>query len=356
MAASRAPQEAFWNGKRVLVTGHTGFKGGWLTLWLHRLGANTTGIALAPETRPSLFEAAAIGDLCKGHITDIRDAEAVLSIARQEKPEIVFHLAAQPLVRQSYRDPLATLSSNVMGTANVLDAMRGLDSVRVVVVVTTDKVYANNEWEYPYRECDPLGGHDPYSASKAACELITTSYRDAYLHKQGVAVATARAGNVIGGGDWADDRLLPDAIRAWQTGSVLRIRSPDAIRPWQHVLEPVNAYLTLAEQLWARPEIAGAFNFGPPSNEARTVREIINQALTAHGAGQVAYEPDIDQPHEAGTLKLETAKAQHLLAVFPRWNVDEAVRRTVAWYRGLERGENARGLCVADISDFERLQ
>ncbi len=235
---------AFWHGKRVLVTGHTGFKGGWLVLWLRQLGATVCGTALPPATNPNLFELARVAEGIDSHFCDIRDSEHLAALVRACRPDIVLHLAAQPLVRASYRDPLGTFSSNIMGTAHVLDALRGLDSVRVALMVTTDKVYRNLEQPYPYREDDALGGHDPYSASKAASEIVIASYRDAFLREQGVAVASARAGNVIGGGDWSEDRLIPDAVRAWQADEILEIRRPQAIRPWQHVLEPLHGYLT----------------------------------------------------------------------------------------------------------------
>ncbi|BCX12095.1 MAG: CDP-glucose 4,6-dehydratase [Thermosynechococcus sp.] len=271
----------FWQGKRVLITGHTGFKGGWLALWLRELGATLCGISLPPATQPCLFELARVGEGMESHFIDIRDVESLARTVRKFAPQIVVHLAAQPLVRASYRDPLLTFATNIMGTAQVLDSLRGLDSVRVAVFVTTDKVYENREWPYPYRETDSLGGHDPYSASKAASELVVASYREAFLREQGIAVATARAGNVIGGGDWSEDRLIPDAIRAWQSGKQLFVRRPEAIRPWQHVLEPLYGYLVLAERLWDQPHLAGAYNFGPDPAEAATVRAVIEYARAA---------------------------------------------------------------------------
>lgn len=354
VSAHRLASAEFWGGKRVLLTGHTGFKGGWLTLWLQRLGAMVTGIALPPCTTPSLFELARIGEgIDTSHFCDIRDAVGLAAIVRATNPEIVFHLAAQPLVRASYRDPLGTLSCNVMGTAHLLDALRGLDSVRVAVVVTTDKVYSNNEWPFPYREDDVLGGHDPYSASKAASEIVVASYRDAFLASQGVAVASARAGNVIGGGDWSVDRLIPDAVRAWQLDRVLDIRRPEAIRPWQHVLEPLGGYLKLAEKLWTEPTSAGAYNFGPHTQEAATVREVIALARAAYGDGEVRFSDGSEGPHEAGWLALEIAKARGVLGVSPRWHLDEAVERTMVWYRQQKGGADARALCEAEIIAYE---
>ena len=343
----------FYRGRRVLVTGHTGFKGGWLTLWLARLGAHVTGISLPPATTPNLFTLARIDTCCASHYCDIRDAQALAEHVRMARPELVFHLAAQPLVRASYRDPLGTLSSNVMGTAHLLDALRNLDSVRVALMVTTDKVYRNNEWVYPYREDDALGGHDPYSASKAASEIVIDSYRDAFLREQGVAIASARAGNVIGGGDWSEDRLIPDAVRAWQHGRLLEIRRPQSIRPWQHVLEPLAGYLRLAERLWHRPELAGAYNFGPHTHEAATVREVVELARAAYGRGGVHYGDGQEGPHEAGWLALETAKARTVLDQVPRWSLTETVSCTMEWYRLQQEGADAKVLCESEIAAYE---
>lgn len=343
---------AFWQGKRILITGHTGFKGSWLTLWLKQLGADVTGVALPPNTQPNLFGIARISECATNHFCDIRDLNHTNQIIRAARPEIVLHLAAQPLVRLSYREPVATYASNVMGTVHVLDALRDLDSVRVAVMVTTDKVYCNQEHFYPYRETDALGGHDPYSASKAASEIVIASYRDAFLAQQGIAIASARAGNVIGGGDWSEDRLIPDAIRAWQTNQMLSIRHPKAIRPWQHVLEPLASYLDLAESLWQSPQLAGAYNFGPPTHEACTVKELIEQARSAYGQGTVLYGEQSDGPHEAGWLALETAKARVTLNSKPRWSLNESVHRTMDWYRTQQAGADARKLCETEIADY----
>lgn len=345
------PDLLFWRGKRVLITGHTGFKGAWLALWLQRLGAQVTGIALAPATTPALFTLARVAQGMDSHFCDVRDAAALAAIVRTAQPDIVMHLAAQALVRQSYKTPIETFSTNIMGTAHLLDALRDLPSARVAVVVTTDKVYRNREWAYPYREDDPLGGHDPYSASKAAAELVTASYRDAFLAEQGVAVATARAGNVIGGGDWSQDRLLPDAVRAWEQGATLHIRHPEATRPWQHVLEPLAAYLRLAEVLWQQPQRAGAYNFGPLPHEAATVKNVVELASSAYPASVTSYHSD-SGPHEAHWLALETAQARSLLGVQPRWPLATAVARTMDWYRAQQQGEDAQVLCQADIDIF----
>lgn len=347
---------AFWAGRRVLVTGHTGFKGGWLALWLSRLGARVTGLALAPHTRPSLHALAEVDRLLEAsHVQDLRDARGVADVIRQARPEVVFHLAAQALVRPGYRDPLATFATNIMGSAHVLDALRGLDSVRAAVIVTTDKVYRNREWPHPYREGDELGGHDPYSASKAAAELVTASYRDAFLTGQGVAVATARAGNVIGGGDWSEDRLLPDAVRAWQAGAVLAIRRPDATRPWQHVLEPLAGYLALARALVRDPALAGAWNFGPPADAAATVREVVTLAARAWPGAQVEFQAAPQGPHEAGLLALDVAQARARLGVRARWDLAQSVRRTLDWHRQVHLGASARACCEHDLDAYEAL-
>lgn len=342
----------FWYNKKVLITGHTGFKGAWLSLWLSRLGAVVTGIALPPETDPNLYTLALVNDYVNSHECDIRDADKVANIIRSADPEIVFHLAAQPLVRSSYQDPLATFATNVQGTAHVLDAVRILNNIRVVVAITTDKVYRNLEHSFPYRESDHLGGHDPYSASKAASELVISSYRDAFLNEQGVAVASARAGNVIGGGDWAEDRLLPDAVRAWSTDQQLYIRRPQAIRPWQHVLEPLAGYLRLAEKLHERPDLDGAYNFGPQTHEAATVSEVIELASAAFGHGEVTWGDGTEGPHEAGWLALEIAKARAILGFKPCWTLEEAVERTMNWYQRQLAGESARELCLTDITAY----
>jgi CDP-glucose 4,6-dehydratase len=347
------PDPAFWQGRRVLLTGHSGFKGAWLALWLRRLGAEVRGISLTPSTVPSLFDAASLGSAMDSHFCDIRERETLAALVRQARPEIVLHLAAQALVRPGYRDPVETFATNVMGTAHLLDALRGLDSVRSLVVVTTDKVYRNREWHYPYREDDALGGHDPYSASKAAAEMVVASYRDSFLRAQGIGVASARAGNVIGGGDWSGDRLIPDAMRAWDAGTALQIRRPQAIRPWQHVLEPLAAYLRLAERLWHEPGLAGAYNFGPQTHEAATVREVIELARSVRGRGEVVWGDGTEGPHEAGWLALEIAKARELLGVRPAWPLAEAVRRSVNWYLGHARGEDCLALCEADLNAYE---
>ena len=353
MTTDGGPRAEFWRGKRVLLTGHTGFKGAWLALWLHRLGATVVAISLPPETKPNLFALAGIEAIVASHFCDIRDATATAALIERARPEIVFHLAAQALVRPGYRDPLATFATNVQGTANVLDALRPLDCIRVVVAITTDKVYKNREQPYRYRETDALGGHDPYSASKAAAELVIVSYRDSYFAQRSVAVASARAGNVIGGGDWSEDRLLPDAIRAWSADQPLQVRRPQATRPWQHVLEPLLGYVSLAEQLWQRPTLADAYNFGPESQEAATVREVVQLARDVYGTGQVVWGDGTEGQHEAAWLALEIDKARSALGFNPRWPLAEAVSRTMLWYRRQRDGATARALCEADIDAYE---
>lgn len=347
------PDPSFWAGRRVLLTGHTGFKGAWLALWLHRLGAHVVGVSLPPSTIPNLVELAGIDELIEGHSVDIRHAELLAERVRTAKPEVVLHLAAQALVRTSYREPLQTFATNVQGTANLLEAVRATTSVRVVVAITTDKVYRNIEHVYPYRETDALGGHDPYSASKAAAEIVIASYRDSYLANAGVALASARAGNVIGGGDWSEDRLIPDAVRAWGANQSLIVRRPDAFRPWQHVLEPLAGYLRLAERLWLSPDLAGSFNFGPDTSEAASVRHVVELARQTYGKGEVTWGEGQEGPHEAGWLALETAKARHMLGVAPRWQLGKSVERTLTWYRHCEEGQDVRCLCLQDIAHFE---
>ena len=347
--------QGFWRGKRVLLTGHTGFKGSWLTIWLERLGARVTGLSLAPATEPNLYTEAKIAALCDSRIGDIRDAAALSALVKETQPEIVLHLAAQPLVRASYRDPLETFSTNVMGTAHVLEAVRGVDSVRVAVMVTTDKVYRESGAHRAYAEDDALGGHDPYSASKAASEIVIGSYRDAFLGERGVAVASARAGNVIGGGDWSEDRLIPDAVRAWQAGKTLEVRRPEAVRPWQHVLEPLAGYLTLARRLWQEMPLAGAYNFGPPAGDAAPVREIVMLARSAYGSGDVDFATDAQGPHESAFLTLDATKAERALGVTPRLTLADAVGRTMAWYRAHRERGDALALCRADIAAYEAL-
>lgn len=328
-----------YRGKRVLVTGHTGFKGSWLALWLNELGAEVTGIALPPETHPNHWDRLALPT--NEHRLDIRDHKALKRAFLATRPEIVFHLAAQPLVRRSYRDPLETWSTNVMGTANVFEACRHTPSVRAIVAITTDKCYENREWPWGYRETDRLGGHDPYSASKAGSELVAASYRSAFFHAEHTPLlATARAGNVIGGGDWSEDRLIPDLVRAVSQNQSLEIRSPLATRPWQHVLESLSGYLLLGQRLLQGDKTcAEAWNFGPEPEGNRTVSEVLGK-LNAHWANMRWHVTDKPQPHEATLLYLDSAKARSKLHWQPAWNFDAALEKTSAWYRSwLEQGK-----------------
>jgi CDP-glucose 4,6-dehydratase len=343
----------FWRDRRVLVTGHTGFKGGWLCHWLAMLGAKVHGFALAPPTEPNLYTIARGRSTVVGEfIADIRDPDALAHAFAASRPEIVLHLAAQPLVRNSYALPVETYTTNVLGTVHLLEAVRQNDSVRVVINVTTDKCYENREWARAYKESDALGGRDPYSSSKACSELVTAAYRDSFLSGAGVAVATARAGNVIGGGDFAADRLVPDFLRALDSGSVLRIRSPRATRPWQHVLEPVSGYLVLAERLHAEPSaFAEAFNFGPPDDDSREVGWLVERL--AAGSPGARWEIDgTPQPHESQALRLDSSIARSRLGWQPRWHVDDALERTLFWHRAWRRGSDMYAVTRQQIVDY----
>jgi CDP-glucose 4,6-dehydratase len=343
----------FWKGKRVLVTGHTGFKGGWLSLWLADRGAQVHGYALQPPTEPNLHTVCGLSRrFASSVIADVRDAAALVRSLRAAAPEVVFHLAAQPLVRHSYAAPVETYATNVMGTVHLLDAVRDTPSVRAVVVVTTDKCYENHEHARPYSEADALGGFDPYSSSKACAELVASAYRRSFLAPRGVAVATARAGNVLGGGDWAPDRLVPDFLRAIDRGQPLAIRSPRATRPWQHVLEPLSGYLALAERLLTHgEEFAEAWNFGPDPDDVQTVQWIAEQ-LCARIAGASWRADPAPQPHEAHTLMLESAKAQRRLGWRPRWNLPIAMERTIQWHQAWKRGDDMHDFTRRQIAEF----
>ncbi len=349
---------AFWYRKRVFLTGHTGFKGGWLSLWLQQLGAQVTGYALPPPSQPSLFELARVAEGVTSVIGDIRDSARLTAAMRTAEPEIVIHMAAQPLVRRSYVDPVETYSTNVMGTVHLLEAVRQCSSVRAVVNVTTDKCYENKEWVWPYRENEPMGGYDPYSNSKGCAELVSSAYRNSFFppaiySQHGVALATARAGNVIGGGDWAADRLIPDILGAFATGKPAIIRSPHAIRPWQHVLEPLSGYLTLAQRLVEGGSKYGeAYNFGPLSEDARPVQWIVEQLCDLWGRG-ASWEVDAcSHPHEANYLKLDISKAAHRLAWHPCLHLHEALEMTVAWSAGQRRGDDVRALSLGQIDTY----
>jgi CDP-glucose 4,6-dehydratase len=347
----------FWRERRVFLTGHTGFKGSWLALWLAHEGARTTGYALPPPTTPSLYELAGVGAHLDSVIGDINDGAHLRAAMETARPEVVFHLAAQPLVRDSYAKPVSTFATNVMGTVNVLEAARAVPSVRSVVVVTTDKCYQNREWVWGYREGDALGGHDPYSASKAAAEIVTASYRASFFAggAGGASIATARAGNVIGGGDFAWDRLLPDFIRALEHKTELEIRHPGAIRPWQFVLEPLLGYLELAERAHAgEAGIADAWNFGPDEAGTRTVGEIIEGFATACAPHRPAirFGAAAPQVHEATLLKLDTSKARARLAWRPRLDLDATLALTAEWYRGYLEGADLRALTERQLERY----
>jgi CDP-glucose 4,6-dehydratase len=344
----------FWRKQRVLITGHTGFKGSWLSEMLIGLGARVSGLSLMPETTPALFDQLGLSDRMEHAIGDIRDPSVVEDAVRRASPTILFHLAAQPLVRRSYRQPLDTWATNVMGTAHVLEAVRSLDAPCAVVVVTTDKVYQNLEWEHPYRETDQLGGHDPYSASKAGTELVVANWRSAFLSSSPIRIATARAGNVIGGGDWSEDRILPDLARAFAGGEPLRIRNRHAIRPWQHVLDPLAGYLLLAEAL-VGPDSARfetSFNFGPEPSDQRSVGALV-EAASRHWQGEWLDLTDPDAPHEAGRLSLSIERARNVLGWSPRWGVEEAVAVSVEWYRSVQEGADPVALTASQIIAFE---
>ena len=349
----------FWSGRRVLVTGHTGFKGSWLALWLSQLRAQVCGVALGSNTRPALFEQLELASGLAGHhLLDIGDAGALAAIAAAFKPQVVLHLAAQPLVRRSYRDPLGTWATNVQGSLHLLEALKPLKHPCAVIMVTTDKVYANREWDYGYREEDRLGGHDPYSASKAAAELAIASWRNSFCGSGAhqtphLAIATARAGNVIGGGDWAEDRIVPDSMRSLAAGEAISVRRPGATRPWQHVLEPLGGYLLLAEHLANFGQsFATAFNFGPRLESNRSVRELVEAAI-GQWPGSWHDLSDLAAPHEAGRLHLQIDKAHHQLGWRPLWPFAATVERTVAWYRAVHDGASPLECCLSDLNAYQ---
>ncbi len=350
--STRSPNPAFWLAKRVLVTGHSGFKGAWLCLLLERLGAETTGCSLQPNSQPSLCELIRNHEPQNHDWLDIRDSATLMDRITSFQPEIIFHLAAQPLVRRSYAEPVETFTTNVNGTLHLLEAVRTCSSTRAVVVVTTDKVYRNSELGHAFVENDALGGSDPYSASKAAAEMVVAAYRHSFYADAGKALAAARAGNVIGGGDWSEDRILPDAVRAWGAGGTLEVRNPEATRPWQHVLDPLCGYLCLAETIFQKPNAATDFNFGPGREDIATVRDVVEIAREAFGRGEVAWGVQRDSLHEAKTLALDNSKAKKALSVTPIWNLRTAVERTMRWYRRQLEGEDARALCEEDIDAF----
>ncbi len=353
--------KTFWQGKQVFLTGHTGFKGSWLSLWLQSLGAEVTGYALSPPTNPSLFEVAKVADGMKSIIGDIRDLNALQNAIQDASPDIVIHMAAQPLVRYSYANPVETYSTNVMGSVHLLEAVRNTKSVKAVVNVTSDKCYENREWIWGYREDEAMGGYDPYSNSKGCAELVTAAYRASFFNtdhykKHGVALASARAGNVIGGGDWADDRLIPDFIRAIVARETVVIRSPNAIRPWQHVLEPLSGYLILAEKLYTEgSQFADAWNFGPSDSDAKSVEWVINQLVDnwTDGAG-FKIDSSAADLHEAHFLKLDCSKARMSLGWKPQWDAGEAVRRICAWHKAHLDGQDMKTYVLIEIEQYQK--
>ncbi len=349
----------FWSGRKVLVTGHTGFKGSWLALWLERMGADVHGYSSgrssgrAAGRAGALFDLARVGAGTNFHEGDVRDRERLAEVVAQERPEVVFHMAAQPLVRRSYEDPAGTFDVNVGGTLNLLDAVRSSDGVRAFVNITTDKVYENRELDRGYTEDDPLGGSDPYSASKASSELVTASYRKSFFSEQGPAVATARSGNVIGGGDWGDDRLIPDIIRGAVERRAVRIRNPGSVRPWQHVLNPLSGYLVLAQALWQSRDHGEAWNFGPDAQDAQPVGWILERLQGLWGE-DLRWEEDAGpHPIETRYLRLDSTKAAERLGWRPRWDLERALESIVAWHKGVEEGRDARELCLEQIEAFE---
>jgi CDP-glucose 4,6-dehydratase len=345
---------AFWQGKRVLMTGHTGFKGSWLSLWLQSMGAELRGVALAPPTVPALFDVARVAQGMDHRLADIRDYETIRALVSEFKPEVVIHMAAQPLVRLSYQQPIETYATNVMGTVHVLEAARHAGSVRAIVNITTDKCYDNKEWAWGYREDEAMGGHDPYSSSKGCAELVSSAYRKSFLRDAGIAMATARAGNVIGGGDWALDRLVPDTLLALEKGQPVQIRNPLATRPWQLVLEPLSGYLLLAEKLHEQGQaFAEGWNFGPRDEDARPVQWIVEQLCQAWGQGASWKLQSGDHPHEANYLKLDISKAKQRLNWAPRWSLEQALEHITQWHRAWLDGQDMHALCLQQIHQYQ---
>ena len=342
---------SFYHGKKVLVTGHTGFKGGWLCHWLERLGAEVVGFGLAPNTEPCLFETSGVENVVESVFGDIRDLKALKEAVSNSRPDIIFHLAAQPLVRLSYADPVSTFETNVMGTVNVLEAARTLPDLKACLIITSDKCYQNNEWAYSYRENDPLGGADPYSASKGAAEVVVSSYRASFFKEPLRGIGSARAGNVIGGGDWAENRIVPDAIRSLSQGKEVRVRNPSAIRPWQHVLDPLYGYLLLGEGLASEPDkFSSAWNFGPLRSDI-CVSRLVQMIVDDWGEGR--WEQDgASGPHEAHFLRLDSTKAQNDLGWYPHLDIDLAVKMTVDWYKANLDNQDMRKMTEGQIHQF----
>lgn len=346
---------AFWRGKRVFLTGHTGFKGSWLSLWLQHMGADTIGYALESPSSPSFFDVAMVADGMTSLRGDIRNLDDLSNALEKYQPEIVIHMAAQSLVRLSYREPVETYATNVMGSVHLLEAVRHCPSVQAVVMVTSDKCYENREWPWGYRECETMGGHDPYSNSKGCSELVTSAYRRSFFGAGGhlARVASARAGNVIGGGDWALDRLIPDMVRATEQGQPVSVRNPDAIRPWQHVLEPLSGYLTLAERLYeGDSSVCEGWNFGPRDDEAKPVRWIAERFTRLWGDGASWVQDHGNHPHEAHYLKLDCSKARAALGWTPRWSLEQALTHVVSWHRAHQQGTDMRRISLNQIDSY----
>jgi CDP-glucose 4,6-dehydratase len=348
----------FWKDKRVFITGHTGFKGSWLCLWLHLLGSNITGYALDPPTKPSLFEICKVKNFIKSIIGDIRHSKSLNNAILETAPDIVIHMAAQPLVRESYRKPMETYEVNVMGTVNLFEAARNCKGIKAVINVTSDKCYENREWLWGYRETDPLGGYDPYSNSKACSELISSAYRNSFFNPEdynihGTGIASARSGNVIGGGDWAADRLIPDCIRALLAGEKIIVRNPEPIRPWQHVVEPLSGYLMLAQKLYENgPGYSEAWNFGPDDSDAQPVEWIVKKICKKWGQNATYKIDKGKHPHEAHYLKLDCSKAKALLGWHPRWNLEKAIDRVIEWTQAYQENSNIRKVCLKQIEEY----
>lgn len=352
MVVSNMIGPEFWKGKKVFLTGHTGFKGSWLSIWLSSMGAEVKGYALRPDSNPNLFAEAAIENLLESEINDIRDFSALHESIFKFRPDIVFHMAAQPLVRASYQKPLETYEINVMGTANLLEAVRQCSSVKAVVNITSDKCYENNEWVWGYKETDSMGGRDPYSSSKGCSELVTTSFRESFLRASDIGVASARAGNVIGGGDWAEDRLIPDILRAFESSKPVIIRNPNATRPWQHVLEPLSGYLILAEKLFKNPSVfSEGWNFGPYDQDVKPVSWILDQMINLWPGASWNLDQG-DNPHEAKLLKLDISKASTTLGWTPTWNLETTLAKIVRWQNSFSKGSDMRAECINEINEF----
>lgn len=350
----RSVNPAFWQGKRVLLTGHTGFKGSWLSLWLQSMGADVHGFALAPPTSPALFDVAGVAAGMTCTVGDVRNYDAVLAVMKTSKPEIIIHMAAQSLVRYSYDAPIETYATNVMGTVHVLEAARQIGTAKAIVNVTTDKCYENKEWVWGYREDEPMGGYDPYSNSKGCSELVTSAYRRSFFQSKEIALASARAGNVIGGGDWAMDRLVPDILRAFEKHQPVVIRNPHATRPWQHVLEPLSGYLVLAEQLYLDGQaFAEGWNFGPNEDDARPVQWIVEHMASVWGDGATWHLDDAKHPHEANYLKLDISKAKSRLHWRPRWPLGVAIQHIVDWHQAWLKQADMKVLCLEQIAKFQ---